>query len=30
VKLFERRELVQAKRAHVKLNKSQIAHGGWY
>jgi membrane associated rhomboid family serine protease len=30
VKLFERHELVQAKRAHVKLNKSQIAHGGWY
>jgi membrane associated rhomboid family serine protease len=30
VKLFERRELVQAKRAHVKLDRRQIAHGGWY
>jgi membrane associated rhomboid family serine protease len=30
VKLFERRDLVSAKRAHVKLDRSQIAHGGWY
>ena len=30
VKLFERRDLVEAKRAHVKLDRRQIAHGGWY
>ena len=30
VKLFARRELVSAKRAHVQLDRRQIAHGGWY
>ncbi len=30
VKLFDRRELVEAKRAHVRLPKGQIRHGGWY
>ena len=30
VKLFENRQLVSAKRAHVKLDKRQIAHGGWW
>ncbi len=30
VKLFQRRELVQAKRAHVRLPPEQIRHGGWF
>jgi membrane associated rhomboid family serine protease len=30
IKLFERRELVRAKRAHVKLDRRQIPHGGWF
>ena len=30
VKLFERRELVRAKRAHVRLPREEIRHGGWF
>jgi membrane associated rhomboid family serine protease len=30
VKLFENRTLVQAKKAHVQLDRSQIRHGGWW
>ncbi len=30
VKPFERRELVEAKRAHVRLPRERIQHGGWY
>jgi membrane associated rhomboid family serine protease len=30
VKLFQRRDLVEAKRAHVKLPRERIAHGGWF
>ena len=30
VKVFERHDLVHAKRAHVKLDRRQIAHGGWF
>jgi membrane associated rhomboid family serine protease len=30
VKPFQRRELVQAKRAHVRLSREQIRHGGWF
>jgi membrane associated rhomboid family serine protease len=30
VKLFQNRSLVEAKRAHVKLPRSDIPHGGWW
>ena len=30
VKLFEKPELVRAKRAHVKLPRESIRHGGWW
>ena len=30
IKLFQRRDLVAAKRAHVKLAPDQIRHGGWW
>ncbi len=30
VKLFERKQLVEAKKAHVKLNRRDIPHGGWW
>ena len=30
VKLFERRDLVTAKKQHIKLRPDQIRHGGWY
>ncbi|HUG42056.1 MAG TPA: rhomboid family intramembrane serine protease [Longimicrobiales bacterium] len=30
VKLFEKKQLVRAKRAKVKLDRRQIAHGGWW
>ncbi len=29
VKLFENRQLVSAKKAHVKLDRREIRHGGW-
>jgi membrane associated rhomboid family serine protease len=30
IKLFRRRELVEAKRSHVRLSRGQIPHGGWW
>lgn len=30
VKLFDRPDLVQAKRAHVRLPRARIRHGGWF
>ena len=30
VKLFDRLDLVRAKRAHVRLPREQIRHGGWF
>ena len=30
VKLFEKKQLVEAKRAKVKLDRREIAHGGWW
>jgi membrane associated rhomboid family serine protease len=30
VKIFRRRELVAAKRAHVRLPRERIPHGGWF
>ena len=30
VKLFENRQLVTAKKAHVKLDRREISHGGWW
>jgi len=30
VKLFEKRQLVEAKRAHIKLDRREIEHGGWF
>jgi membrane associated rhomboid family serine protease len=30
IKLFQRRDLVAAKRAHVHLPRGQIRHGGWW
>lgn len=30
VKLFDRPDLVRAKRAHVRLPREQIRHGGWF
>ena len=30
VKLFDRPDLVQAKRAHVRLPRERIRHGGWF
>ena len=30
VKLFEKKQLTAAKRAHIKLDRRQIEHGGWY
>jgi membrane associated rhomboid family serine protease len=30
VKAFERKQLVEAKKAHVQLDRSQIRHGGWW
>jgi hypothetical protein len=30
VKVFERHDLVHAKRAHVQLDREQISHGGWF
>jgi membrane associated rhomboid family serine protease len=29
-KPFEKKQLVEAKRAHVKLSRKQIEHGGWW
>ncbi|NIP79387.1 MAG: rhomboid family intramembrane serine protease [Gemmatimonadetes bacterium] len=30
VKLFEKKELVQAKKAHIRLDRRQIRHRGWW
>ncbi|HUE77062.1 MAG TPA: rhomboid family intramembrane serine protease [Longimicrobiales bacterium] len=30
VKVFERKQLVEAKKAHVKLDRREIPHGGWW
>ena len=30
IKVFERRDLVAAKRAHVRLPRERIPHGGWF